>query len=135
MSKTLLQIFTAILAAVPLLTGILSLGGIHDPLYRSLGLPEAPVLDSNLRFFGGLWLGFGFAVAYTIPAIEQKGTLYRFLWLMIFIGGIGRLLSLFLIGLPPVPFIAFTLLEIIGAPAFIYWQWRVARSAPSIPLV
>ncbi len=31
---------------------------------------------------------------------------------MIFVGGIGRLLSIALVGLPPIPFIGFTVLEI-----------------------
>jgi hypothetical protein len=48
---------------------------------------------------------------------------------MIFLGGIGRLLSMIFLGLPPLPFIAFTALEIIGAPFFIWWQARVARTA------
>ena len=41
---------------------------------------------------------------------------------MIFIGGIGRLLSMFFLAFPPIPFIGFTALEIIGAPFFIWWQ-------------
>lgn len=31
--------------------------------------------------------------------------------------------------LPPRPYIGFLLLELVGAPAFVYWQWRVAQSA------
>ena len=46
---------------------------------------------------------------------------------MIFLGGIGRLLSVLLLAPPPLPFIAFTALEIIGAPLFILWQVRLAR--------
>jgi hypothetical protein len=32
-----------------------------------------------------------------------------------------------LIGLPPVPFIGFTILEIVGAPIFVAWQARIAK--------
>jgi hypothetical protein len=46
---------------------------------------------------------------------------------MIFIGGIGRLLSMIMLGWPPVAFVAFTAIEIVGAPLFIWWQSRVAR--------
>ncbi len=45
----------------------------------------------------------------------------------VFLGGIGRLLSWLFIGAPPAPYIGFILPEILGAPAFIYWQWRVAH--------
>jgi hypothetical protein len=53
MSRFPLQVCTAILALIPIGTGIVTLLGIWDPIYRPLGLPPAPILDSNLRFFGG----------------------------------------------------------------------------------
>jgi hypothetical protein len=59
MSRLLLQICTGLLALIPIATGIVTMLGVKDPLYRPLGLPEAPVLDSNLRFLGGIWLGIG----------------------------------------------------------------------------
>ena len=129
MSRVLLQIFTAVLALVPISTGIISMRGVRDPLYRALHLPEIPVLDSNLRFFGGVWLGLGLAMLWTVPSIEQQGTLFRWLWAAVFIGGVGRLLSWLVIGAPPRPFVGFLLLEILGAPLFVYWQSRVAQSA------
>jgi hypothetical protein len=64
-----------------------------------------------------------------VPSIEQQGTLFRWLWVAVFFGGVGRLLSWLVIGAPPRPFIGFLLLEIVGAPLFIYWQSRVAQSA------
>ena len=88
MSRLLLQVATVIMALIPIATGIITLRGVKDPLYRPLALPSAPILDSNLRFFGGVWLG----------------------------------------GAPPKPFIGITLLELVGAPLFIYWQYRVASA-------
>jgi Domain of unknown function (DUF4345) len=126
MSRLLLQICTALLALVPIATGIVSMRGVRDPLYRPLQLPESPILDSNLRFLGGVWLGLGLALLWTVPTIEQQGILFRSVWVAVFLGGIGRLLSWLVLGAPPVPFIGFLLLEIVGAPLFIYWQWRVA---------
>jgi hypothetical protein len=35
--------------------------GISDPIYASATLPANPLLDSNLRFFGGVWFGLGLA--------------------------------------------------------------------------
>jgi hypothetical protein len=46
---------------------------------------------------------------------------------MIFLGGIGRLLSMLFLGWPPIPFIAFTVLEIVGAPIFVAWQARLGK--------
>jgi hypothetical protein len=128
MSRRILQVVTAILALIPIITGIVAMTGIDDPLYVSLGMPRSPVLDSNLRFFAGVWLGLGIALLWLIPTIERRTVLYRALWGAVFLGGVGRLLSIAFVGLPPISFLGFTALEIIGAPLFIYWQAQIARS-------
>jgi hypothetical protein len=69
MSRLLLQICTALLALIPIATGIVTMLGA-----------EAPVLDSNLRFLGGIWLGIGLAMLWLVPSIERQGTLFRALW-------------------------------------------------------
>jgi hypothetical protein len=127
MSRLLLQICIGLLALIPIATGIVTMLGVKDPLYR-LGLPEAPVLDSNLRFFGGIWLGVGLAMLWLVPSIERQGTLFRALWVAVFLGGMGRVLSWVLIGPPPKSYAGFIILELLGAPLFIYWQYRVAQS-------
>jgi hypothetical protein len=66
-----------------------------------------------------VWLGLGLALLYTVPNIEQHGILFRWLWVAVFLGGIGRLVSWLAVGVPPVAYIGFLLLEIVGAPAFI----------------
>jgi hypothetical protein len=125
MNKRALQITLAALGAIPVVTGILTMFGLSDPLYASAHLPANALLDSNLRFFGGTWLGVGLAVWWLVPEIEKRGSTFRILWGMIFLGGIGRALSIFFAGLPPAPFIGFTLLELLGAPLLIAWQYRV----------
>jgi hypothetical protein len=129
MSRRLLQIVTSLLALVPVVTGIITMLGIRDPLYASTDIPELPVLDGNLRFFGGLWLGLGLALLWLVPRIERETALFRAIWGAIFLGGIGRVLSMLLIDLPPAAFTGFTILELVGAPLFIYWQSRVAAAA------
>ena len=110
--------------------------GLADPIYAAAGLPAYALLDSNLRFLGGLWLVLGLALFWLIPRIEHETALFRVLWLMIFAGGVGRLLSMAFVGPPPWPFIVFTMLEIAGAPLFIVWQARLARTTgPSAPWV
>ena len=126
MARRALQIVTAVLALVPIATGLIGMSGISDPLYRDFSLPANPVLDSNLRFFAGVWVGLGLALYWLIPKIQQQTVLFRAIW-GIFIGAIGRLVSMLLVGLPPTPFIGFTILEIVGAPIFIWWQSRLAK--------
>jgi uncharacterized protein YjeT (DUF2065 family) len=129
MSKRGLQIATAVLGTIPVLTGIITMFGLSDPIYASANIPASALLDSNLRFFGGIWLGLGIALYWLIPHIEKQTVLYRVLWGMIFLGGIGRLLSMVFLALPPLPFIGFTALETIGAPLFIWWQAHLSRTA------
>ena len=131
MSRRLLQVATAILSLIPIATGIITMTGVGDPLYAALDLPRSPLLDSNLRFFGGVWLGLGLAMLYLVPSIERQTVLFRALWGAVFLGGIGRALSSAFVGLPPRPFIGFTALEIIGAPLFVFWQKQVERSHAS----
>jgi uncharacterized protein YjeT (DUF2065 family) len=127
MNKRGLQIATGLLAAIPVLTGIITMFGLSDPIYAAAKIPANALLDSNLRFFGGVWLGLGLALYWLIPSIERQTVLFRVVWGMIFLGGIGRLLSMVFLGAPPLPFVGFTALEIIGPPFFIWWQARLER--------
>ena len=129
MSRTLLQVVTAVLGAVPVVTGVIGLAGINDPLYGTVTTPRAVLLDTNLRFYSGVWLALGVALWWLIPSIERQTTLFRVIWGAVFVGGIGRLLSIGFAGAPPAPFVFFTLLELAGAPLFIYWQHLVAQAA------
>ena len=129
MSPRPLQVVSGLLGVIPVVTGVLTMMGLADPIYAAAGLPAHALLDSNLRFLGGLWLVLGLALFWLIPRIERETALFRVLWLMIFAGGVGRLLSMAFVGLPPWPFIGFTLLETVGAPFFIAWQARLARAA------
>jgi Domain of unknown function (DUF4345) len=129
MGKRALQIVTAILGLIPLATGLIGLLGVGDPLYVAEHVPHAPLVDSNLRFFAGVWLGLGLALLWLVPKIESQTVLFRAIWAAIFLGGVGRLLSMAFLATPPAPFIGFTTLEVVGAPIFIYWQARVAGAA------
>jgi len=129
MRKRPLQIVTATLGIVPVITGLVQMMGIHDPLYAQLHLPADATLDSNMRFLAGVWLGLGLAVLWLVPRIAEQTVLFRVLWLMIFLGGIGRLVSMAVVGAPLVPFMGLTVLEILGAPIFVYWQHQVAQNS------
>jgi hypothetical protein len=79
-----------------------------------------------LRFFGGLGLGLGLILLWSIAGIEHQTILFRVAWGLGFLGGVGRLISFFTVGSPSIPLTAFTILEVIGAPLFIYWQSRLS---------
>jgi Domain of unknown function (DUF4345) len=127
MSKRALQIATGLLAMIPVATGLLGLLGVEDPVYVAVGVPRIVLLHTNLRFYSGVWVVLGLALWWLIPTIQRQTVLFRALWGMIFIGGVGRLLSMITLEWPPIPFVAFTAIEIVGAPLFIWWQFKVAR--------
>jgi len=127
MSKLGLQVITGVLGGIPVVTGLIGMFGLSDPIYASAGLPANVLLDSNLRFFGGVWFGLGLAMFWLVPKIEKQTILFRTIWGMNFLGGVGRLISMLLQALPPIPFIGFTILEIAGAPIFVLWQACLAK--------
>jgi hypothetical protein len=63
-----------------------------------------------------------------LPRLRTESTLFAAVSLMIWVGGVGRLIAMAAVGMPPVPFIGFTALEIIGMPLLVLWQ-RSLREA------
>jgi hypothetical protein len=60
-----------------------------------------------------------------IQNLETKTFSYRLIWGLVFLGGLGRLLSLFIIGLPPFPMPFFIVIEILGPVVFIHWHNQI----------
>jgi hypothetical protein len=128
MSRRLLQFTTTVLAIATIVLGGLSfMLGIDHPIYGGEQLVRLPVLDSNLRFFGGLGLGLGAILLWIVPTIERQAVLFRAVWFCAFLGGLGRLFSAMLLGVPSLPIFVFSVVEVVGAPVLVYWQYSVAR--------
>src|SRR5262249_36439702 len=130
MSRRVLQIVTGLLGAIPIATGCIGLLGLRDPLYVRCGMPVS--LDSNLRFYSGLWLGLAIAMYSILPSIERQTVLFRAFWGAVFLGGLGRLASIVGVGAPPSPLLSVIGLELIGAPVFIVWQRQVALASAAL---
>ena len=132
MNKRILQIITSIFGVMSILIGLVGYMGLKDPIYGDLSKVNNILLDSNLRFFNGIWIGIGVALLSTVKHIDIETKLYRVIWLCIFFGGIGRLLSIIFGGTPPAAFIGFTIFGIVGTPLFIYWQSIIAKAKNGI---
>jgi hypothetical protein len=97
------------------------------------GMP-APVpasLDSHFRYLSGLLLAIGLGFWSSIPDIERQGGRFRLLAGLVFIGGLGRALSLAAAGQPGGPMLAGLVMELLVTPLLAFWQFHVARKRSS----
>jgi hypothetical protein len=127
-SRKALQYFIGFLAAAPLVSGIVGLSGIFNPLFFE-HLPANLLLDSNLRFLNAMSVGVALSFYFLIPVIEKETFTCRILCATIFLAGIGRLISIVDLGIPPIPLLVFLALELTGPILIVFWQNRIASQA------
>jgi hypothetical protein len=134
--KRALQACVALAAAVPVAAGLA--GVVLGPAAVDLpGLGAAG--DSHARYLSGVLLAIGIAFWSAVPVIERRGARLRLLCAIVVLGGIGRLVSLAVAGVPQAPALAALGLELAVAPLLVVWQARVAArarasSADSVPV-
>ena len=90
--QVVVRVCLFVVAAIAILGGALQM---------YLGEPEtSPRLDNVHRFMAGVYLATGFINLWAAITIRQQGTLVYLLALGIFLGGVGRLVSIARVGLP-----------------------------------
>jgi hypothetical protein len=124
-SKLLLQVTVTVCSLVPILAG--GAGVVLGPALVGGGGGEGHDPDSHFRYLSGLLLGIGIAYAASVPGIERHRTRFLLLGSIVVAGGLGRLLSLILIGVPSPVMLAALAMELVVTPLLTYWQGRVAR--------
>ncbi|WP_419952495.1 DUF4345 domain-containing protein [Methylobacterium sp.] len=122
-----LQRVVAVAAIIPVASGLFGilfgLGGVGG---NSLAQISA---DSHFRYLSGLLMGIGILFWSCVPAIETKSRLFRFLTLVVALGGLARLLGLYLTGLPSAVMLGALIMELVVTPLLCLWQMRVAGKA------
>lgn len=86
------------------------------------GTAVDPVLNSQIKFFGAVWCGYGSALWWTAGDLRARAPMLRILLGTLFIGGIGRLLSAMLFGLGSTMLVAFIAIELAGLVAVLAWH-------------
>lgn len=117
-----LQIVLGILSLIPMLVSIL---GITQGTGRFL--PEGAIaanFDSHYRYITGYYFSLSLIAWWIIPRIEKHTTILRIICGGIFLGGIGRLISMSQVGIPQPSAIAFTILELM-LPLLCLWQMKL----------
>ena len=133
MSKTILRALLLLFSAIALITGgaaafggaegDLQLLGLISPLV--LSTVEGAVVDNNFRYFGGVWMGVGFMLLYSVIRWEENVVLFRFAVLAIFIGGLGRMMPWLSGNLVPEVMYPPIVLEILIMPLLAWWDSRI----------
>lgn len=133
--KWLVAVPTFMLGAIALITGaiwfMLGLDALTVLMGQDLGLfgdsYAFRLADSAIRFFAGIWFVVGLGLFYTLGNLAQRTQLFRLSMLAIFVGGLGRILSVVQVGvaqemLPPI------LIELILPPLLVFFQARLSRA-------
>ena len=113
--------------------------GLYGVLFGVNGLSsgvESVSTDSHFRYLSGLLAGIGILFWTCVPDIEAKGRLFRFLTLVVGLGGLARLLGLYLTVIPSLTMLGALGVELVVTPLLCLWQMRVAtkaRDAAALP--
>lgn len=88
-----------------------------------------PVLDSQNRFYGVIFSVYG-ALFYLVSTdLKRYGPVLKILLWVFFAGGIARLVSVAVVGPPPVLVMILTALELLLPPPFLMWLSRHATES------
>lgn len=128
-SKRILQVILGLTSILSIYTAYQGIAygavnwyyGFADSQEYSKGLL---MLDNNVRFYSGLWLGIGIVLFWIIPRVEHEKTMLRVIALFFFLGGIGRLISILTCGIPSSVYFIYVLLE-LSFPLLTLWQKRI----------
>ncbi|MDN5925976.1 MAG: DUF4345 domain-containing protein [Hyphomicrobiales bacterium] len=126
--KRLLQAVIVILALIPVATGIA--GVTLGPAFLGIKAPWPVDLDSHFRFLSGTFLATGIAWYSCVPEIERNTGRFRLLAAITFTGGVARLLSLSLAGVPSPGYRGGLIMELVVVPLLVLWQTRVSSAEP-----
>ncbi len=101
----LVKITTALLSLIALLTGAMDVivgvaGQANIGVGAAAAAPLDPVLDSQVRFLGAVWLGLGAVQLFCLGDLRRYGAILQLCFAIVVLGGIGRVLSLIQVGQP-----------------------------------
>ena len=120
-----LQVFVAVAGCLPVFAG--AAGILAGPRLAGSAAPWPVDLDSHFRFLSGVFLVVGLAWWSCIPDIGRKGPRLRLLAAMTVAGGLARLASVLLVGVPSAGHVLGLAMELVAVPLVVLWQARIAR--------
>lgn len=85
------------------------------------------ILDSHFRYLSGLLLGIGLGFWSLIPSLDRDNPRFRLLAIIVFIGGLGRLVSLIGMGVPNRSMLFGLFMELGLTPLLAFWQYKIGK--------
>jgi uncharacterized protein DUF4345 len=115
----------------PVLFGVIviAIGAAHlavGPAAIIGGSDVNPTSDGEDRFYAGMFLRYGLALLWCSRDVQRRRAYIKALAFAFLVGGIGRLLSLILVGAPHPFFIAMLVLELVLPPLMVFGAKRAA---------
>jgi len=92
----------------------------HDSILRGFA-------DNQYRFGFGVFFAQGLALLFFMRNIEKQATLFRFVALALFIGGLGRLSNIVEFGLLDPQVLPPTIIELVVLPLLVLWHTRIIK--------
>jgi hypothetical protein len=88
-----------------------------------------PWVDSQLRFLGAIWAGWGVLMVWACRDLRVRGSLFDLLLAFLFVAACGRTVSLFLYPGSPATLVGFVILEFVLVGGGL-WGRRALFPAP-----
>ncbi|MEU3230125.1 DUF4345 domain-containing protein [Nocardiopsis alba] len=111
-----------------LLALFVTVAGTMNVLFGTVPLPGdtsvSPVVDSNYRFFSAIFLAMGIMLLWIVPRPLERDRSLALRWVCgaVLLGGLSRILSLFVAGIPaPLSFFLMGM-ELVVPPVLFLWH-------------
>ncbi|MFD2025858.1 DUF4345 domain-containing protein [Promicromonospora aerolata] len=122
MGHRTLIVVTAVLGAVPVLSGLLGIVGGPEALPG--GGPVNATVDSEYRFINVFWLAAGLLIWWSLRRPAQRADVTRVILAIASLGAVPRLVSVAVSGWPHPVFVGALVLELLVVPLVIWWHLR-----------
>ena len=129
MERRFFQFIIVVLSLIPIMDAIM--GFYQGPSHL---FPEGSTfprnLDNHYRYLTGAYLAVTFSLWYVMGNIEDRGATFRIVCAAVFIGGLGRLISMGTVGMPESSEYLFgALIELVLVPLLFLWHVRLQRKS------
>ena len=130
-----LKVAVRALCVIPFLTGVADIvdgAGLLTLAGAQLG-PAAgdPVLNSQIGFWGAIWLGFGVILWRASSHLRDEADLFRVLCGILLFSGLVRLGAAMVHGLPGPELMVAMAVELAGGVGLLLWHASALKHAPT----